>query len=160
MRDLRTELIELVEVGYDYDATMNIGKGWEPYEGCRQNLIMILEDPDTEVKIADDDPILYDYGKRRYHITLPVWWRPGVIALCFDENELDIGDDPQKMKESIVALTDPLNNSINEKCAAIKKAFLLQVNDDVAKNYYVTGMQGGVKGITLDRNLVEWECEL
>jgi hypothetical protein len=83
-----------------------------------------------------------------------------VIALCFDENELDIGDDPLKMKESIVALTDPLNNSINEKCAAIKKAFLLQVNDDVAKNYYVTGMQGGVKGITLDRNLVEWECEL
>ena len=28
MRDLRAELIELVEVGYDYDATMNIGKGW------------------------------------------------------------------------------------------------------------------------------------
>ena len=27
MRDLRTELIELVEVGYDYDATMSIGKG-------------------------------------------------------------------------------------------------------------------------------------
>lgn len=88
MRDLRTELIELVEVGYDYDATMNIGKGWKPYEGCRQNLIMILEDPDTEVKIVDDDPILYECGKRRYHITLPVWWRPGVIALSFDEDEL------------------------------------------------------------------------
>lgn len=49
---------------------------------------MILEDPDTEVKIVDDDPILHEYGKRRYHITLPVWWRPGVIALCFDEGEL------------------------------------------------------------------------
>lgn len=73
---------------------------------------------------------------------------------------VSVNDDPQKMTESIAALTDPLNNSINEKCAAIKKAFLLQVNDDVAKNYYVTGMQGGVKGITLDRNLVEWECEL
>ena len=37
------------------------------------------------VKIVDDDPVLYEYGKRRYHITLPVWWRPGVIALSFDE---------------------------------------------------------------------------
>ena len=69
-------------------------------------------------------------------------------------------DDLERMKESIGALTNPLNNSINEKCAAIKKAFLLKVNDDIAKNYYVTGMQGGNKGITLDRSLVEWECEL
>lgn len=73
---------------------------------------------------------------------------------------VSVNDDVEKMKESIMALIDPLNNSINEKCAAIKKAFLLQVNDDVAKNYYVTGMQGGAKVITLDRNLVEWECEL
>ena len=42
----------------------------------------------------------------------------------------------------------------------MKKAFMLQVEDNVAKNYYITGMQGGEKGITLDRNLVEWECEL
>ena len=28
MRDLRAELIELVEIDYDYYATMNIGKGW------------------------------------------------------------------------------------------------------------------------------------
>ena len=69
-------------------------------------------------------------------------------------------DDLERMKDSIGALTNPLNNSINEKCAAIKKAFLLKVNDDIAKNYYVTGMQGGNKGITLDRSLVEWECEL
>jgi hypothetical protein len=73
---------------------------------------------------------------------------------------VSVNDDPQKMQESIAALTNPLSNSINEKCAAIKKAFLLQVNDDVAKNYYVTGIQGCEKGITLDRNLVQWECEL
>ena len=27
-------------------------------------------------------------GFRRYHVTLPLWWRKGVIALCFDESEL------------------------------------------------------------------------
>ena len=62
--------------------------------------------------------------------------------------------------ESINALTDPLSNSVSEKCAAIKKAFLLQINDSIAKNYYVTGLQGGKKGISLDRSLVQWECKL
>jgi preprotein translocase subunit Sec63 len=73
---------------------------------------------------------------------------------------VSVNDDPEKMAESIASLIDPLNNSICEKCAAIKKAFLLKVNDNVARNYYVTGIQGGEKGIALDRNLVEWECEL
>lgn len=69
-------------------------------------------------------------------------------------------DDPQKMEESIARLTDPLDNSICEKCAAVKKAFVLNVSDTVAKNYYINGTQGEKKGISLDRNLVEWECEL
>ena len=73
---------------------------------------------------------------------------------------VSVNDDPVKMDESIASLTDPLNNSICEKCAAIKKAFMLKVHDNVARNYYITGMQGGEKGIALDRNLVEWECQL
>ena len=69
-------------------------------------------------------------------------------------------DDPQKMEMSISRLTDPLDNSICEKCAAVKKAFVINVNDTIAKNYYINGSQGEKKGISLDRNLVEWECEL
>ena len=64
------------------------------------------------------------------------------------------------MKESIERLTNPLDNSICEKCAAIKKAFTLKINEQVAQNYFVHGEQGEKKGISLDRNLVEWECEL
>ena len=45
-------------------------------------------------------------------------------------------------------------------CAAVKKAFVMNVSDTVAKNYYVNGSQGEKKSISLDRNLVEWECEL
>ena len=55
MNTLRNELIELISVGYEYEAKMNIGNGWEPYEGCQQNLIMILEDPDTQVYIVGED---------------------------------------------------------------------------------------------------------
>ena len=45
-------------------------------------------------------------------------------------------DDPQKMEESIDRLIDPFDNSICEKVAAVKKAFVLQISDTIAKNYY------------------------
>lgn len=66
-------------------------------------------------------------------------------------------DDPQKIDDSISRLVDPFDNSINEKCAAIKKAFVLKISDTVARNYYIDGPQGSKKGISLDRTLVEWE---
>ena len=69
-------------------------------------------------------------------------------------------DDLEKMEQSISRLIDPFDNSICEKCAAVKKAFVMNVSDTVAKNYYVNGSQGEKKSISLDRNLVEWECEL
>lgn len=69
-------------------------------------------------------------------------------------------DDLEKMEQSISRLIDPFDNSICEKCAAVKKAFVMNVSDTVAKNYYINGAQGEKKGISLDRNLVEWECEL
>jgi hypothetical protein len=69
-------------------------------------------------------------------------------------------DDPEKMEESINRLINPFDNSICEKCANVKRAFLLKMADEFAANYYIRGAQGEKKGISLDRNLVEWECEL
>lgn len=89
MEKLRNDLMELIQVGYEYDALMDLGKGWEPYEGCQQNLLMILEDPDTEVCIVDNDSQFHEDGKRRYHITQPPWWRKGSIAIIFEESELE-----------------------------------------------------------------------
>ena len=59
--------------------------------------------------------------------------------------------------ESIRAMTDPMNNSINEKCSRIREAFLKVIADDLAQNYYVTGNRGEVKKITIDRSLVEFQ---
>ena len=59
--------------------------------------------------------------------------------------------------ESIRAMTDPINNSINEKCSRIRAAFLEIIADDLAQNYYVTGKRGEPKKISLDRSMVEFQ---
>ena len=59
--------------------------------------------------------------------------------------------------QSIEDVTNPLLNSINEKCARIKKVFLSMLDSDVAEHYYIKGTRGEPKGIALPRNLVTWE---
>lgn len=59
--------------------------------------------------------------------------------------------------KSIEDVTNPLLNSINEKCARIRAAFVNQFDEHLAKNYFVTGERGMPKKITLPRDLVVWE---
>ena len=59
--------------------------------------------------------------------------------------------------QSIEDVTNPTLNSINEKCARIKKAFLSVMEGDMAKHYYIKGTRGKPKGIDLPRELVTWE---
>ena len=64
-----------------------------------------------------------------------------------------------KLKESVRDATDPTQNSINEKCARIREAFLQHIDESIARNYFVTGERGLAKKIILPRDLVEWECD-
>ena len=59
--------------------------------------------------------------------------------------------------QSIEDVTNPLLNSINEKCARIRGAFLGEFDDYMAKYYYIEGKRGEAKKISLPRNLVLWE---
>ena len=59
--------------------------------------------------------------------------------------------------QSIEDVTNPLLNSINEKCARIKKVFLSVMEADMAEHYFIKGTRGEPKGIALPRNLVTWE---
>lgn len=59
--------------------------------------------------------------------------------------------------KSIEDVTNPIGNSINEKCSRIREAFVSQFDDHLARNYYITGARGEVKRITLPRELVKWE---
>lgn len=121
---------------------------------------IILVDYDREVDMAPLPLTVFLFFLRH----------PEGVRLPYLQNHVDelrqiygrvsVNDDLQKMEASIAALVDPFNNSICEKCAAVKKAFMLVVEDSIARNYYITGAQGKKKGILLDRSLVEWECEL
>ena len=54
-------------------------------------------------------------------------------------------------------MTNPLMNSINEKCARIRGAFVGQFDNYLAKYYYIDGLRAEPKKITLPRELVIWE---
>ena len=63
----------------------------------------------------------------------------------------------ERTLQSIEDVTNPTLNSINEKCARIKKAFLNVMQADLAEHYYIKGTRGEPKRIDLPRNLVTWE---
>ena len=68
-------------------------------------------------------------------------------------------DDLAGIQDSIDKLTDPFNNSINEKCARIKNAFVSEFREEVAQWYFIDGNRGEKKSIKLPRELVTWEIK-
>lgn len=59
--------------------------------------------------------------------------------------------------QSIEDVTNPLLNSINEKCSRIKAVFANEVDGALLNNYIIIGKSGEVKKISLSRDLVIWE---
>lgn len=62
------------------------------------------------------------------------------------------------IENSIRDLTDPTKNSINEKCARIREAFLKQFDSAYAQHYYIIGKRSEPKKITLPRELVDLQA--
>lgn len=62
-----------------------------------------------------------------------------------------------KAKQSIEDVTNPLHNSINEKCARIRSIIIKTLGEDIASYYYIKGKRGEAKKIALPRDLVTWE---
>ncbi len=58
---------------------------------------------------------------------------------------------------SIEDVTNPLLNSINEKCSRIRSIVMSVVDPSLADQYYIKGKSGEAKKIALPRDLVVWE---
>ena len=65
----------------------------------------------------------------------------------------------EKALHSIEDVTNPLLNSINEKCSRVRAAFLTEIDATLLEQYIITGKSGEAKKITLPRDLVIWETE-
>lgn len=63
----------------------------------------------------------------------------------------------ENIKQSIMDVTNPCKNSINEKCARIREAFVREFDERLARYYYVTGDRGTAKLIRLPRTMLKWD---
>ena len=90
----------------------------------------------------------------------------GIAFKCLPDYRKELAVIYQKIKpsglterviRSIEDVTNPLLNSINEKCSRIRAAFLSEVAPSLADQYYIVGKSGEAKKISLPRELVVWE---
>ena len=61
------------------------------------------------------------------------------------------------LNRSVDDATNPMKNSINEKCARIREAFVTRFDERLAQNYIITGKRGEPKRITLPQDMIIWE---
>lgn len=118
---------------------------------------IMLSDYDKEVKM---EPIV----KAIYLLFLN--HPEGIVFKHLPDYRKELVDIYQRIKplglteraiRSIEDVTNPLLNSINEKCARIRAAFLGEFDEYMAKYYYIEGKRGEAKKISLPRDLVVWE---
>lgn len=65
-----------------------------------------------------------------------------------------------RVRKSIEDVTDSTQNSINEKCTRIRKAFAGILPQGIARYYVIAGKRGEAKYISLPRVNVVWACQL
>ena len=128
----------------------------------------------SRLRIAEDGTIiLADYQKeiKMEPIVKAVYLLflnhpEGIAFKCLPDYRKELTDLYQKIKpfglteraiRSIEDVTNPLLNSINEKCSRVRAAFLPEIDSSLLEQYIITGKGGEVKKITLPRNLVFWE---
>ena len=90
----------------------------------------------------------------------------GIAFKCLPDYRKELADLYQKIKpygltdraiRSIEDVSNPLLNSINEKCSRIRAAFLPLVDASLLDQYIIIGKSGEEKKIALPRDLVVWE---
>ncbi len=118
---------------------------------------IILPDYDMEIRMRPLPKAVYLLFLRH---------REGILFKCLPDYRAELSDLYQELrggrlsdkeKQSVMDVTDPLNNSINEKCARIREAFLDKFDERLARHYYIDGRKGEPKRIALPDNLIEWQ---
>lgn len=122
-----------------------------------KNYILQLTDYNKEVKL---EPIV----KAIYLLFLN--HPEGIAFKCLPDYREELTQIYVKLKplgmndrvlQSIEDVTNPLLNSINEKCSRVRAAFSAIVDASLVEQYIIIGKSGEAKKIALPRDLVVWE---
>lgn len=90
----------------------------------------------------------------------------GIVFKHLPDYRQELVENYQKIKplglteraiRSIEDVTNPLLNSINEKCSRVRAAFQSEVDPTLLEQYIIIGKSGEAKKISLPRDLVVWE---
>jgi len=123
--------------------------------------IVLADGANTEVKM---EPLL----KAVYLLFLS--HPEGIVLKCLPDFRKELtqlylllkrhGALTKREQKSIEDITNPVHNSINEKCARIRKMFSSVLTPRVAYYYGISGKRGEAKMIEMARANVVWQCRL
>lgn len=135
--------------------------------------LLLEESLPSKLVITDDFRLLLpDYGNREIKMPklskalyfLYLRHKEGLLFKELRDHKHELYDlyrtvspreDMEAMEQSVEDLVDSTKNNINVNCSRIKNAFVSEIDDSIAKQYYIAGRAGEVKRIVLDRSLVE-----
>ena len=125
---------------------------------------------DYKVVLAGEKPVEVEMEPLVKAIYLLFLSHPeGIVLKCLSDYRTELTNiymllRPSGMtgrgEKSIMDITNPTLNSINEKCARIRKIFASILPRSVARYYAISGKRGEAKKIDLVRANVIWECKL
>jgi hypothetical protein len=125
---------------------------------------------DYKVVLAGEQPIEVDMEPLVKAVYLLFLSHPeGIILKCLPDYRYELTSLylllrpyglTDRVKKSIMDVTNPTLNSINEKCTRIRKIFTKVLPQSVARYYAISGKRGEAKKIDLVRANVVWECKL
>lgn len=141
-------------------ATMNEEELFPQLVVTEDYKVVLADGADTEVKM---EPLV----KAVYLLFLS--HPEGIVLKCLSDYRKELTQlylllrpygMTDRVMQSIEDVTNPTLNSINEKCARIRKLFSEVLPKSVARYYAISGKRGEAKKIDLVRANVVWKCKL
>lgn len=160
MKEVQERIEKLKEYGLGQNMLLNLVKE-------KQELSRLVITKDLHIILPDYHNIEIKMEPLVKAVYLLFLKHPeGIIFKHLPDYRKELAEIYQKIKpyglneraiRSIEDVTNPCLNSINEKCARIRGAFISQFDDSLAQKYYIYGWRGEAKKIALPRELVQWE---
>ncbi|MCQ2360482.1 MAG: hypothetical protein MJ009_03240 [Paludibacteraceae bacterium] len=154
---------KLIQMGFSDEQIIQIIKD------CRQKK-SILIDHRFRIFLIDDRMVEVEMNPLSKTLFLFYLKHPEGVALkCLSDYKAELcgiysrltgRESVKDIEKSIIDMVDPTSNSVHEKCSRIKAAFKNKVSASTISDYVPSGIPGEPRFISLDRNLITWECRL